>query len=258
MISVTVLTKNNEETLGATLASLQEFPEVLLYDSGSTDATLVLAKEFSNVKIVQGPFLGFGPTHNAASALASHDWILSIDSDEVLTPELAGEVLALRLDNACVYQIGRHNYLNSKWIRSCAGWYPDPVVRLYHRRSTQFTDDAVHEKILTHAMKVQLLSSPLIHTPYRSMEDFLTKMQAYSTLFAEQHKGKKSSSLLKALLHSSFAFLKSYLLKRGLLAGKEGFLISLYNGHTAFYKYMKLLELNKKELQKFNLGNDIG
>jgi hypothetical protein len=100
---------------------------------------------------------------------------------------------------------------------------------------------------MTPGMKVHTLSSPMIHTPYRSMKDFLAKMQSYSTLFAEQHKGKKSSSLPKAIAHGSFAFLKSYLLKKGLLDGKEGFIISLYNGHTAFYKYMKLLELNRKE-----------
>jgi glycosyltransferase involved in cell wall biosynthesis len=246
MISVTVLTKNSEETIRATLASLQEFPEVLVYDSGSRDATLTIAAAFPNVKILHGSFAGFGPTHNTASALASHDWILSIDSDEVLTPELAQEILSLQLDIQSVYQIGRHNYLNHKWIRFCAGWYPDPVVRLYNRKSTAFTNDAVHEKVVTQGVKVEPLLSPLIHTPYRSMEDFLTKMQTYSSLFAEQHRGKKSSSLIKALFRSSFAFLKSYLLKRGFLAGREGFLISLYNGHTTFYKYMKLAERNAR------------
>lgn len=246
MISATILTKNCQETLPATLNSLQKFPEVLVYDSGSTDATLEVAKAFANVKIVQGPFSGFGPTHNAASALASHDWILSIDSDEVLSPVLADEILHLALSSDRVYQIPRHNFFNGKWIRWCGGWYPDPVVRLYNRTSTCFTDDAVHEKVIADGLKLTPLSSPLLHTPYRSMADFLAKMQTYSSLFAEQYQGKKSSSMGKAVVHGSFAFVKSYLLKKGFLGGKEGAIISFYNGHTAFYKYLKLFELNEK------------
>jgi glycosyltransferase involved in cell wall biosynthesis len=247
MISATILTKNSQDTLSATLASLQKFPEVIVYDSGSTDLTLEIAKEFPNVKIIHGKFIGFGPTHNAASCHAIHDWILSLDSDEVLTLELAEEILNLPLNATHLYQIDRHNYYNGKWIRWCGGWYPDPVIRLYHRKSTQFTDDAVHEKIITTNLKVVPLSFPMTHTPYRRIEDFLTKMQTYSTLFAEQHRSKKTSSLGKAIFHGSFAFLKSYVLKRGFLGGKEGLIISLYNGHTAFYKYLKLAKLGSQK-----------
>jgi glycosyltransferase involved in cell wall biosynthesis len=245
-ISVTVLTKNSSETLKSTLASLQKFPQVIVYDSGSTDATLDIASEFSNVTIVKGTFNGFGPTHNAASTLASYDWILSIDSDEVLTAGLEEEILKLQLNEGSVYQIPRHNYFNGRWIRWCGGWHPDPVIRLYHRGATRFTDDAVHERILANGMKVVALASPLLHTPYRSIEDFLTKMQAYSTLFAKQHQGKKNSSMAKAIFRGVFAFLKSYLLKKGFLGGKEGFIISLYNGHVTFYKYLKLKILNDR------------
>ncbi len=246
MISVTILTKNCAQTLPATLASVQKFPEVIVYDSGSTDTTLEVARSFPNVKIVQGEFIGFGPTHNAATSLAKFDWILSIDSDEVLTPELCEEIARLALNPNRVYQIQRRNYFNGKWIRYCGGWHPDPVTRLYNRRSTQFSDNAVHEKVMLGTLKLTPLTSPLLHTPYRSMGDFLSKMQTYSTLFAEQNRGRKSSSVGKAIAHGTFAFLKSYLLKKGIFGGREGFIISLYNGHTAFYKYMKLLEANEK------------
>ncbi|MES2121478.1 MAG: glycosyltransferase family 2 protein [Chlamydiota bacterium] len=247
MITVTILTKNCQDTLLSTLESLRAFPEVLIFDTGSTDKTLAIASSFPNVKILPGTFQGFGPAHNAVSAQAAHDWILSIDSDEILPPELSQEILALPLDSHTVYQIDRHNYLNGKWIRWCGGWYPDPVLRLYHRKHTRFSDDAVHEKILTPSpLKIARLAHPLHHTPYRTMGDFLSKMQHYSTLFAQQHRGKKRSSLAKAICHGSFAFIKSYFLKKGFLGGKEGFIISIYNGHTAFYKYLKLLEENKK------------
>lgn len=246
MITATILTKNCQDTLGATMLSLQRFPEVLIFDSGSTDSTLKIASGFPNARIIQGVFTGFGQTHNAASSHAAHDWILSIDSDEVLTEELVEEIFRLDLNPNQVYQIDRKNYFNGKWVRWCGGWHPDPVVRLYNRTVTRFTDDAVHEKVIVGRLQLTYLSSPLLHIPYRCMDDFLSKMQIYSSLFAKQNKGKKHSSLGKAMMHSWFAFIKSYLFKKGFLGGKEGFIISIYNAHTAFYKYLKLMEINKK------------
>ena len=240
VISAIVLTKNSSSTLAKTLSSLADFPEVIVYDTGSEDDTLQIAEKFPYVRIEKGPFLGFGPTHNEAANAASYDWILSIDSDEVVSQELSKEILGLSLDSRSVYEIPRRNFFNNKEIRGCAGWYPDRVIRLYHRKTTHFSADSVHEKILSSHMKRRSLSSAILHTPYRNIEDFLYKMQFYSTLFANQNKGKKKGSVLQALLHSYAAFFKSYLLKRGFLLGKEGFIISLYNAHVAFYKYLKL------------------
>lgn len=245
-ISATVLTKNCRGTLQATLDSLRGFAEVIVLDTGSTDETLAVAEKFPNVKIHRAEFKGFGALHNQATALASHDWVLSIDSDEILTPGLIDEIQSLQLNEACVYAIERDNYFNGKRIRCCSGWYPDVVIRLYHRKKTQFSDDAVHERILTKGVRVVHLKGALKHTPYRTISDFLDKMQKYSTLFAQQRRGQESSSIGKALLHAIGAFLKSYLFKRGIFGGKEGFIISLYNSQTAYYKYLKLAELNKK------------
>lgn len=240
MITVTILSKNSAATLSTTLDSTTSFAEVLLLDTGSTDATLQIASRYSHVQIVQTKFDGFGKTHNEASSLASHDWILSLDSDEVLSPPLLASLQTLQLDPHCVYSIQRKNYLRGKWIRWCGGWHPDWVVRLYNRKSTRFSDDAVHEKVLTSSLSVTPLIGYIEHTPYRSVSDFLIKMETYSTLFVQQHRKTKRSSVLKALLHGACAFWKSYLFKRGFLGGAEGLVISLYNGHTAFYKYLKL------------------
>lgn len=239
MISVTILTKNSQETLKETLESLKHFPEVILYDTGSTDRTLEVGAGFKNVRIVEGEFQGFGKTHNAASSLATYDWILSVDSDEIVSDPLREEILGLELDQGAVYSVDRHNYFQGKYIRCCAGWHPDWVLRLYHRKSTRFSEAKVHEAIVTEGLTVVPLRHRLIHTPYRTIEEFLNKMQLYSTLFAEQNAGKKSS-LSKAIGHGLAAFFKSYVLKRGFLGGREGFIISLYNGHTAYYKYLKL------------------
>lgn len=240
MISVTILTKNAAETLAATLDSCRSFPEIVVLDTGSSDKTLEIASKYPNVKIFQEPLQGFGPSHNSASAKASVDWILSIDSDEVLSPKLIEELQALPLDPKKVYSVGRSNYFRGKWMKCCSGWYPDRVVRLYHRQNTRFSDDQVHEKVLDEGMIAVPLKGDLLHFPYRSAESFLAKMQMYSTLFAEQNAGKKKSSLGIAIYHGAAAFFKNYFLKRGFLGGKEGFIISLYNAHCTYYKYLKL------------------
>lgn len=242
MISVTILTKNSEQTVRKTLESTQTFSEVLILDTGSTDATLTIAQEFPNVRIERSPFIGFGPAHNLASHLAKYDWILSLDSDEILTQELIAEIQRLTLDPHSVYSMQRDNFFNGRHIKWCGGWYPDRVVRLYHKGSTSFSEDAVHEKVLIQGLQEKKLTSPLLHYPYRQIGDFLSKMQTYTTLFAEQNKNQKKGSLSRAIFHGWFAFFKSYILKRGFLGGKEGYIISAYNGHTAFYKYLKLGE----------------
>ncbi len=240
MITVTILTKNCSRTLKRTLESLGTFSEVLILDSGSTDDTLAIASHFSNVTCHEEDiFTGFGPMHNMAAALASYDWILSIDGDESLSPALIDELNNLALDPNCVYSLPRHNYYNQKHIKWCAGWHPDRVVRLYNRTKTRFSDDLVHEKILK--LNEVKLHAPLIHTPYLETSDFLSKMQHYTTLFAKQHPGKPRS-FLSILLHSWFAFFKSYILKGGIFGGKEGYIISSYNAQTTFYKYLKQAE----------------
>lgn len=241
MIGVTILAKNSARHLSQVLEALRSFDEVLVYDTGSTDDTLKIAQRFSNVRVIQGAFQGFGATHNEASSLARYDWILSIDSDEVVTSQLIQEIRQLTLDPGKVYSVSRHNYYNERWIRWC-GWHPDRVVRLYNRKATRFADVQVHEAVETMGLEVVSLRAPLNHYPYFCTADFLAKMQSYSDLFAKQYAGKRKSSVIKAVLHAFFAFFKSYILKRGILGGREGFIISVYNANTAFYKYLKLWE----------------
>lgn len=245
MISVCILTKNAAATLRATLDSVRTFPEVLILDNGSTDETTSIAASYPNVRLISTPFIGFGPLRNYAAELASHDWILALDSDEVLSPLLLQEIQGLTLNDQYAYVFSRHNYYNGKRIRGC-GWNPEYIARLYHRSTARYSDAQVHESLTSYQQFV--LQFPLLHTPYRTTTDFLAKMQHYSTLFAEQYRGKRKSSFTKAVAHALYAFIRSYFLKRGLFCGKEGFIISIYNANTTFYKYLKLAELNQQKL----------
>ena len=243
-ITAIVLAKNSEKTIFKSLESLRDFAEVVLVDTGSTDQTLNLAKKFANVKIQQEKFSNFGTLRNLASSYATFDWLFVLDSDEVLTPDALRALKESILEKECVYSFSRKNFFNEKFIRWC-GWYPDRVMRLYHRKATSYSSDFVHEKILINNLREVKLKADLEHYSYHKISDFLEKMEKYTTLFAEMNKYKKSSSPLKALLHGLYAFIKSFILQRGFLSGWEGLIISLYNSQTSFYKYLKLWEANK-------------
>lgn len=245
MISIVMLVKNAQRKLEEVLSSLGQFPEIVLIDTGSTDETIAIAKRFTNVRIFEKEFTGFGELRNYGASLATYDWLLSLDGDEVLSPALQQEILSLTLKDTCIYALPFHNYFNQKHIRT-AGWHPERHIRLYNRKRTCFSEAKVHEGIQRNNLEEVCLSNPVLHYPYGDVADFLTKMQHYSELFALQNKGKRHSSPMIALCHGLWAFFKSYFIKLGIFGGYEGLLISLYNGHTAFYKYVKLYHLNKR------------
>ncbi len=244
MISAVILTKNNQRTIAKVLSSLENFEEIIVLDTGSSDDTLKIAKNFKNVKVFKSEFSSFGKIRNKASSLASNDWVLAVDSDEVMTKELEDEIMKLRLDSNIVYSIPFLNYFNEKLIK-CCGWYPESHVRLYNKNTTHFNESYVHESVNIKNLKICSLNNFIKHYSYGSIDDFLRKMQIYSTLFAKENKNKKKASVFTAVFHSLFAFFKSYFLKLGIFGGKEGFIISIYNANTVLYKYLKLEEENK-------------
>lgn len=246
MISIVILTKNNEKTIEQTLFSTKNFKEIIILDTGSIDKTLAVAQKYKNVKIFKTKFLGFGKLRNLAAKKASYNWILSLDSDEIISKELELEIFKEELKKDFIYFIPFKNFYNNKHIKWC-GWHKESHPRLYHKENTSFKDQQVHEKLFIKDKKlIKIFKNPIYHYPYQNTHDFLEKMQKYSTLFASQNKGKIKSSFSKALFHGAFAFFKSFILKKGLFGGKEGFIISFYNANTAFYKYLKLYEINKK------------
>jgi len=246
MITVCFLAKNSEATIAKALHSVQEFPEVIVLDNGSIDQTIPMAHSFPNVRVIHTVFKGFGPLRNEAVSHASNDWILALDTDEEISPKLLEEIRGLELSPGTVYSMPRKNYYNGKHIKGC-GWHPDRVIRLYNRQATKYSDADVHESVIASHLEVRQLKAPIVHVPFRTTTEFLAKMQHYSTLYAKQHAETKRSCITKALTHSFFAFCRSYFLQRGFLLGAEGFIISLYNSNTVFYKYVKLWEENKKK-----------
>ncbi len=245
MISVAIIVKDGEDYLEECLKSLEKFEEVLLMDTGSKDKTLEIARKFSNVKIVEHDFIGFGPTKNLATEMTTNDWILSIDSDEVLSSELSWSILNQNLKENVVYRFIRQSYYNKKFIRGC-GWYPDKILRLYNKKRTGFNENMVHESIVvTPDMRIEDLKGVLRHYPFDNAASLIDKFQFYSTLYADQNKGKLSSSPFKAISRGLVAFIKGYIIRRGFLDGNEGFLICFCQGLGTYFKYIKLYEANK-------------
>jgi glycosyltransferase involved in cell wall biosynthesis len=244
-ISVTILTKDSSRYLEEVLEALESFDEIIILDNGSSDDTIEIAKKFANVKVYEHEFIGFGPLKNLAIDYASNDWILSIDSDEIVSQTLVKEILSQKLEPNIVYSIPRDNYYNHKHMR-CCGWEGDRVNRLFNKKMTSFNNNLVHESLILDKMSIKELNSTLVHYSFNSASQLIDKMQKYSTLYAKDYNGKKSSSPLKAFIRASFAFFKYYFLKKGFLNGYEGLVISVSNANGVFYKYIKLYEESLK------------
>lgn len=245
-ISAVILTKNSACRIIEVLESLQKLDEIVVVDNGSSDETLEIVRRFAHVKLYEEAFIGFGPLKQKAVGYATNDWIISVDSDEVATPEVIDELLQMPLEKKSVYALRFFNYYRGKRVQ-CCGWYPDKKLRLFNRNFANFNDALVHENIEAFSgMIVQgELKEHFHHYSYDSIEGFMDKMQRYSTLWAEQNQGKKSSSPAKATGRFFWTFVKNYFLQKGVFYGYEGFLISIYNAQVAFWKYMKLYELNR-------------
>ena len=248
-ISAVVLAKNNEITIRKTLQALKKFSEVILYDNGSTDSTMDIAKEFPNVVLIEGKFKGFGWTKNRAASFAKNDWIIIVDSDEVVDEELLTTLQQKELNNNTVYLLNFKAYYKEIQVKYC-GWNNQKIKRVFNKTVTKYNDNDVHEDIITQGLKVEQLSGNIEHYSYQSIEQFVNKANTYSTLFAKNNAGKKSSSPTKAYFNALYSFFRTYILKRGFLDGYVGLVISFSHMVTNFYKYIKLYELNQEKLNE--------
>lgn len=244
-ISVVLIVRNAAASLAATLDSVREFDEVVVYDNGSSDDTVAIAGRYPNVKLHQGEFSGFGPTRNAAAALAQNDWVFSLDADEVVSEGLAASIAGLALGNSeTVYAVERQNYLLGARVRF-SGWGSQWLTRLYNRTTHAFTNVAVHEKIaLKNGEQAVQLTGTLRHTAMRDAGDFLVKMHRYTMLKAGESTRTYHPAII--VLKTFWAFIRSYILRLGILDGWRGLLISVSEANGVFYKYIVIYSQRKQ------------
>lgn len=241
-ISCVIIVKNGEATIDKVLNAVTLFDDVVVYSNDSTDKTDEITKSYKNVNLIQDIFLGFGPTKNRAASHAKNDWILSLDADEVLSQEFIQNLSNEKLNSNTIYTILRKNFYKKTHIKHC--WGNDIIPRIYNRAQTSFTDKKVHEKIIDDNFILQQIEGSMEHYPYATISDFITKLDRYSTIYANDNVGKKKSSPLKAISNGAFSFFKTYFIKKGFLDGYAGLIIAFSHMATNFYKYIKLYEKN--------------
>lgn len=239
LISVIIITLNEAQNIRACLDSVAWADEIIVVDSGSTDATLEICKEFNVKVLVNREWQGYGYQKNLALQQASGDWVLSLDADERVSAELHKAIVeAVKTTDADAYALPRQAYFLGTAMRH-GGWWPDYVVRLFRREVGQFSNVLVHESVQVRG-KVNKLSEPLIHYSYVSLEQLLDKINSYSTAGARQAQDKKRGGLGKALGRGAWAFFRAYCLRAGFLDGQAGLIAAISKAEATYYRYLKL------------------
>jgi glycosyltransferase involved in cell wall biosynthesis len=248
MLSIAINVKNGAKHIERCLDALVKFDDVVILDNHSTDATVQLASKYPNVRLFVHDFLGMGRVRNLLATYAKYEWVLFVDCDEVLSSRLTTKLLKMSFKDRYIYSIKRHNFFANSFVDS-SSWENDWVLRLYNKTQTKYTESDVHESVVINGLHIEKINSGFIyHFPYENVAQLIDKMQFYSTLYAKQNLGKKSSKLYLLPFRAFAMFIKCYVLKRGFMDGYEGLVISSFNAMGVFSKYIKLYELsyNKK------------
>lgn len=232
-ISVAMMAKNAERTIAASLDSLILFDEVLLYLNNSTDETKRIAQNYANVKVIEGEFLGFGKTKNEAGKHCENDWILSLDSDEVLNNELLTEIAQIDIkDISKLYKLKRDNYFLGGKTQSS-----DVIVRIYNKKYTEFDDSDVHEKIkIPKNTQVLKFKNNFKHLYIQNINQTLTKIIHYTDLGS---KDKKMCFFSVVIAKTVFAFFRTYILEGNIINGWRGYVLAVNSANKRHYKYLK-------------------
>ncbi|MEG3222109.1 glycosyltransferase family 2 protein [Vibrio gigantis] len=243
-LAVALIVKNEAKNLDACLKTVADWvDEIVILDSGSTDETEQVARQYTEKFYVNKDWPGFGRQRQLAQEYVESDFILWLDADERITDELKVSIQQAVAKNEpnTLYNICRLSWVFGRYIRHC-GWYPDRVVRLYPTQLTQYDDSLVHEKVeISSDMSVKELSGDAIHYTYNDLHHYLVKSAGYAQAWAEQRERRgKKSSILEGMLHAIACFLKMYVFKAGFLDGKQGFLLSVLSAHSTLVKYADL------------------
>lgn len=245
MLSVIIITKNEETHITQCLESVKWADEIIVLDSGSTDKTVPICHQFTS-NVFETDWQGFGIQKQRTLKKATGDWVLSIDADEIISPELRIEIeQAISQNQFDAFLLPRLSSYCGKFIKH-SGWYPDDILRLFRRELGHFTDDVIHEQVIVEG-KIGKLTAPLLHESYSDFEEVLEKVNSYSTLQAQKlfERGAKSS-LSKAISRALWKFVQTYFIKMGFLDGQHGLMLAISSAESVYYKYLKLLELQNK------------
>lgn len=242
-LSVTIICLNEAANIQGCLESVQWADEIIVSDSGSTDGTADICRRYG-ARVWSDAWLGFGAQKNLCASRASGEWILNIDSDERVTPGLRQEIeTAINSGKDAGYYMPRENYFGQRRVRRC-GWWPDYNLRLYRKDSGRWLERRVHESVEV-AGETGYLKNPLEHRTYKDVADYLTRMQRYSTLAAEElYAAGKRARITDLLFRPPFTFFKMFVLKRGFLDGGIGIILSILYASYTLAKYAKLWEMD--------------
>jgi glycosyltransferase involved in cell wall biosynthesis len=240
LLSVIVITHNEQANIGDCLKSLDFADEIIVVDSASSDHTADMARACGAQVHVTEDWPGFGPQKNRALALAKGQWVLSLDADERVNEALRADILAAIANNIgpTVYRMPRRSRYCGQFMQH-SGWSPDYVVRLFRRGSAKFSDDLVHERLVVQG-KVGDLKAPLLHLSFPDFESVLDKANRYSTAGAQAMRLKgRNATLLGAIGHGMWAFFRTYVIRRGFLDGQLGLALAISNAEGTYYRYAK-------------------
>jgi GT2 family glycosyltransferase len=245
-ISAVIITRNEEENIGRCIDSLLPVvDEILVVDSFSTDNTKIICEQ-KGTRFIENFFKGYIEQKNFAVDFITHDYILSIDADEYLSEELSNSILLAKASETYyAYTMNRLSSYGGKWIWH-TDWYPDEKLRLWHKEYGKWGGPKPHEQVILNAeIEVKHLKGNLLHIAYRNAEELITKANQYSSFFADTSRTKVGSSYAKIAYKTMFAFFRNFVLHKGVLSGLGGLQISFSNAVYTFFKYSKLLELNR-------------
>jgi len=245
-LSVTIITLNEEQNIRDALESVKWADEIVVVDSGSTDKTVEICKEYTD-KVFYNPWPGYMAQKNLAIDKASHTWILSIDADERVTPELVSEIKeVLKELKADAYYVPRHVFYLGRWINH-SGWYPDRKIRLFRSDKGRWGGIDPHDTVIVNG-EVNCLKGDLIHYSFRDIAHHINTMNSFTTIASKEYvKLGKRFRFRDILFRPFFMFLKSYVLKQGFRDGLPGIIIAVTAGYHVFMKYAKLWELSRTQ-----------
>lgn len=250
-LSAVIITYNEAANIARCITSLKAVAdEIIMVDSNSTDGTYEIAAGMG-ARIIQHPFSGYGAQKDFAQKQAANDWVLNLDADEELSPELRTAILAMKAQpEADAYTFNRLNNYCGQWIKH-GGWYPDVQLRLWNRNKGHMNADLVHEGWIPNKdAGIKKLPGDLLHYPYATLPDHIRKIEKYSELGARMAAQKgKNYSIIKTMLVPLWVFLSGYILKLGFLDGFYGFVIAKNSAYAAFAKYSKTRRYNKMRKQ---------